>query len=241
MEASKSDESAAITKTTSPTVTGTSVIAIKYKDGVMMMADTLGSYGTLARFTELDRIRKVNDYTLVGAGGEWSDFEYITKLLNELVTEDFEHDDGHTLTPKQTFSYLSRVLYNRRTRVDPLWNQLVIGGVRDGQSFLGCVDLYGSAYEDDIITTGFGTYLAAPLLRKHWRANMDEKEARALLEDAERVLYYRDCRTINKFTLGIVTKAGTSPDKSGKMAGPQISKPFSVTTQWRLEAFFNAQ
>ena len=35
--------------TTSPIVTGSSVLAIKYRDGVMMAADTLGSYGSMVR------------------------------------------------------------------------------------------------------------------------------------------------------------------------------------------------
>ncbi len=37
--------------TTSPIVTGSSVLGIKYRDGVMMAADTLGSYGSMVRLT----------------------------------------------------------------------------------------------------------------------------------------------------------------------------------------------
>ena len=36
-------------RTQQPIVTGTSVLGIKYKDGVMLAADTLASYGSLAR------------------------------------------------------------------------------------------------------------------------------------------------------------------------------------------------
>ena len=38
-----------IKRTQQPIVTGTSVLGIKYKDGVMLAADTLASYGSLAR------------------------------------------------------------------------------------------------------------------------------------------------------------------------------------------------
>ena len=44
-----------------------------------------GSYGSLARFTNLRRIRRVGDYTLVAGSGEYSDFQYIMDLLHELV------------------------------------------------------------------------------------------------------------------------------------------------------------
>ena len=57
------------TRTLQPIVTGTSVLAIKYDKGVMMAADTLASYGTLARYKDIRRIIKVGDKTIIGASG----------------------------------------------------------------------------------------------------------------------------------------------------------------------------
>lgn len=51
----------------------------------MSVVDLIGSYGSLARFRSLERIKKVGDYTLVGASGEYSDFQYIIQILDELV------------------------------------------------------------------------------------------------------------------------------------------------------------
>ena len=64
-------------RTKQPIVTGTSVLAVKYKDGVMMACDTLGSYGTLAKYKDLRRMAEVNEKCLIGAGGEYSDFQYV--------------------------------------------------------------------------------------------------------------------------------------------------------------------
>jgi len=58
----------------------------------------------------------VNDATVLGAGGELSDFQYIQTLLSELATEDYCADDGVQLTPREIYAYLSRVLYNRRNK-----------------------------------------------------------------------------------------------------------------------------
>lgn len=66
-------------------MTGSSVLGIVYKDGVMIMADTLGSYGSMARFRGLQRIRKITDTTLIGAGGEYSDFQEIMHILKDLT------------------------------------------------------------------------------------------------------------------------------------------------------------
>ena len=37
--------------------------------------------------------------------------------------------------PKSLYSWCTRVLYNKRSNFDPLWNRLVIGGVQDGQTY----------------------------------------------------------------------------------------------------------
>ena len=63
---------------------------------------------------------------------------------------------------------------------------------------LGVVDQIGTAFEADFTATGFGKHMAVPQMREHWRADMTEGEARELLEGCMRVLFYRDCRTINR-------------------------------------------
>ena len=75
-----------------------------------------GSYGSTKRYKTFERLKKVNSKTIIGAGGELSDFQYIMNTLEELTTEDFCLDDDIELTPREIFSYLNRVMYNRRTK-----------------------------------------------------------------------------------------------------------------------------
>jgi len=217
-------------RTQYPYVTGTSVLAIKYKHGVMLACDTLGSYGSTKRYKSVQRLQPVGKNTVIGGSGEYSDFAYILKLLDELTTDDYCLDDGQTLTPQEISSYLTRVMYNRRNKFDPLWNSLVVAGVSptNGESFLGTVSMIGVAYSDSHVATGFGAHLARPLFREKQHDDMSEEEARALLEDALRVCYYRDKQSINKFQLATVTAAGTT-----------VSEPYSLATSWHYEAFKN--
>ncbi|KAK9823028.1 hypothetical protein WJX81_000462 [Elliptochloris bilobata] len=214
--------------TDTPYVTGTSVLGITYKDGVMLAADTLGSYGSTKRYKSFERLAKVNDATVLGAGGELSDFQYIQTLLDELATEDYCADDGMQLTPREVYAYLSRVLYNRRNKFDPLWNSLVVGGLEGGVPFLGTVGMIGVHYTDKHIATGFGQMLARPLFRERHRPDMSEEEATELLHDALRVCYYRDKQTTNKFQIAKVTAEGVS-----------VSEAFALETQWGYQAFVN--
>eukprot|EP00899_Mesostigma_viride_P021590 jgi/Mesvir1/29432/Mv23014-RA.1 len=214
--------------TDEPIVTGSSVLGIKYKDGVMIAADMLASYGGTKRYKSVQRMRAVGEHTLVGASGEMSDFFYITMLLDELMTTDYCCDDGSTLTPKDIHSYLTRVLYNRRNKFDPLWNNLVVAGFRDGQSFLGSVNMIGVHYEDSHLATGMGSHLCRPVFRNEHREDMTEEEARNLMIKCMRLLYCRDRASINKFQIATVTAAGVN-----------ISEPMALSADWDLQAFEN--
>ncbi len=67
--------------------------------------------------------------------------------------------------------------------------------------FLAYVDLLGVTYSASTLATGYGAYIAQPLLRKAVEGKEDtltEAEARKILEDALRVLFYRDARSLNQ-------------------------------------------
>ena len=76
---------------------------------------------------------------MLGASGDMSDFQYLQGLLDELVTDEFTAGDGHALGPAEVHEYLARVLYARRSKMNPLWNSLLVGGVKDGERCVVCV------------------------------------------------------------------------------------------------------
>ena len=153
-----------------------------------------------------------------------SDFQYIQRTLDELIIEEFTAQDGHTLGPAEIHEYLSRVMYHRRSKFDPLWNAILVGGVKDGKKyvspfssikmiflylfcvhsrFLSFVDLLGTTYSASTLATGYGAHLAQPLLRKSVEGReetLTEEEAYQIIENSMRVLFYRDARSINKVT-----------------------------------------
>lgn len=67
-----------------------------------------------------------------------TDFWY--SMLHECSLYDNMWDDGNSLGPKEVHNYLTRVMYNRRNKFNPLWNSLVLGGVKKGKKYLGTVN-----------------------------------------------------------------------------------------------------
>ncbi len=68
-----------------PMVTGTSVLGVKFTGGVMIAADMLGSYGSLARFRNISRLMKVNNSTILGASGDYADYQYLKQVIEQMV------------------------------------------------------------------------------------------------------------------------------------------------------------
>ncbi|KAM2194621.1 hypothetical protein ACFX1R_028726 [Malus domestica] len=215
-------------RTLYPYVTGTSVVALKYKDGILMAADMGGSYGSTLRYKSVERMKPIGKHSLLGASGEISDFQELLRYLDELVLYDNMWDDGNSLGPKEVHNYLTRVMYNRRNKFNPLWNSLVLGGVKNGQKYLGMVSMIGVNFEDNHVATGFGNHLARPILRDEWHENLTFEEAVKLLEKCMRVLLYRDRSAVNKLQIAKITEEGVT-----------ISQPYSLKTFWGFSAFEN--
>lgn len=130
-----------------------------------------------------------------------SDFQHIQHSLDTLTTSEFTQSDGHTLGPSEIYEYLSQVMYARRSKMNPLWNSLLVGGWKDGKSFLGYVDLLGTTFTASTLATGYGAYIAQPLLRKAVEGRettLTEEEGVKIIAESMKVLFYRDARSLNK-------------------------------------------
>lgn len=219
--------------TTRPILTGGSVLGVVYDGGVMLAADTLLSYGSMAKVQTAQRLQAVEGTsTVIGGSGEYSDFMKIVDTLQEEALQEqttvglmdslYSDRSSTAMTAAKTWNYLRMIMYSRRNKFDPYWNDLLVAGMDEqGQPFLGSVDKIGTTVKDNFLATGFGGYMAIPLLREKWRPDLTEGEARALLEDCCKVLFYRDCKAGQQIQLAKCS--------GGKVL---ISEPYQLETVW---------
>ncbi|XP_039157079.1 proteasome subunit beta type-4 isoform X2 [Eucalyptus grandis] len=215
-------------RTLYPYVTGAALVAVEYKDGILMAADMGGSYGSTLRYKTIEQIKPIGKHSLLGASGEISDFQEILRYLDELILYDNMWDDGNSLGPKEVHNYLTQVMYNRRNKFNPLWNSLVLGGVKNGQKYLGMVSMIGVSFKENHVATGFGNHLARPILRDEWNENLSFEDAVKLLGKCMRILLYRDRSAVNKIQIVKITEEGTTN-----------FPPYSLKTFWGFESYEN--
>ena len=186
------------------------------------------SYGSLARFTDTKRLRTFAGTSVVGFGGDVSDMQYLDRHLTSLaIGEAYDNppsadDDGddEAISPKGSLNaanlhtYLAKLLYGRRNKFDPLWNQLLIAGLDDeAKPFLASADLRGTTFTSPSLATGFGSVLAQPILRRYAgteedAAKLTREQAVDVVKECMKVLFYRDARSMDVYSIAVVTKAG---------------------------------
>ena len=77
---------------------------------------------------------------------------------------------------------------------NPLYVKAVIAGIdkKDGV-FLGTTDFHGTKIDNmNFVATGLGLHYCQVLLQNSWRPDMTEAEAKALLDDCFKQMFYRD-------------------------------------------------
>jgi 20S proteasome subunit beta 7 len=138
--------------------------------------------------------------------------QYLDRLLNTLnINENYSSSDEATqLSAKNLYTYLSKVMYKRRTDFNPLWNALLIAGLDDNKKpFLASVDLLGTTFSAPTLATGFGAHLAQPILRRavpdeEAAAKLTKEEAIATIKECMKVLFYRDARSSDNYSIAVV-------------------------------------
>lgn len=212
--------------TVSPIVVGASTVGMVYKDGVLLCADTLASYGSLRKFKSIHRIAPVGLNTLIASSGEYSDFQETVRILHETALADWVHQDGVVLSAAHYANYLSAILYQRRNKGDPLYNASLVGGMVAGKPYLAYLDLYGLKLEGAWQVSGMASYLCRGILGTEHRPDLTEAEAKALAEKCMRAVFYREARAHDSIQFATITSQGLN-----------IEAPYVFESTWNLQGF----
>jgi 20S proteasome subunit beta 7 len=149
--------------------------------------------------------------------------QFLDSHLTELaIDEAYAHETTATvsapppgqLNAANLYKYLSKLMSRRRNDFDPLWNQILVAGVDGAQKpFLASVDLRGTTFTSPSLATGFGAMLAQPIMRRYAAteedaAKLTREEAVNVVKECMKVLFYRDARSLDRYSIAVVTKEG---------------------------------
>ena len=159
---------------------GTTVVAFKYVDGVVVAGDRLATEGHRVASRKIDKVFQTDDYSLMAISGAAGPCIEMARLLS-IELEHYEKIEGETLELEGKANKLSQMV---RQNLPAAMQGLVVVPLfagYDGRRRAGRLwkfDITGQRYEEsDFEATGSGGLYARESLKKSWRKDLSRSEA----------------------------------------------------------------
>lgn len=192
--------------------TGTSIVGIVCKDGVVMAADRKVTAGSLVMGKNIRKLIPVNDYLAVSTTGNASDALLLIKVIRaELKLKELKTKQRPTI--KEAANLIAIVTYHniRQPTMIPNIVGTLVGGVNpDGTTELYSVEPAGGAYpiEDYDANFSSGMPFILGFLERNWKQNLSVKEGTDLAIEALKSSTQRDVGSGHGIDVFTITKEG---------------------------------
>ncbi len=174
--------------------TGTTTVAIKCKNGIVLAADKRATAGNIIANSNIVKTYPITDKIGMTVAGSVSDVQLITKYIKaQLKLKKLQ--SRREVSVKEAVNLLSGIVYSniRSLSTMPGITHFLIGG-RDDEGF-HIYDLYpdGSiAEEETFISSGSGSPMVYGVLEINYKKEITVKEAKELVTTAIRAAVKRD-------------------------------------------------
>jgi|TARA_Y100000310_G_scaffold330180_1_gene401399 proteasome beta subunit len=191
--------------------TGTSLVVIKCKDGVVMGSDTQVTMGNMVSNKDTQKTNPLNDYLVVSWAGLVSGAQRLSKLLGaELKLKELKSNSRPTV--KQAASLVANISYSqiRQPSMVPNVVDTFLGGVNeDGTTEIFHIGVDGSLTDvDDHDASGSGRTFILGLLERQYKKDITVKEGVELAIEALKSSTQRDTGSGYGIDVFTITKKG---------------------------------
>jgi proteasome beta subunit len=207
--------------------TGTSIVGIVCKDGIVMAGDRRATLGNLVGSKKEAKLRNINDYLVMAWCGSASDAQLSVKVVAaELKLKELKTRERPSV--KESANLVGSALFrNIRTpsMVPSIVGHLVGGFNEDGTTELFTVEPAGGVYpvRDYDANFGSGMPYILGLLERQYRKDITVKEAVELAKEAIKAAMERDTASGNGLDVYTITKDGIQHAVSEEII-PQFNK-----------------
>ncbi len=192
--------------------TGTTILGIVCKDGVVMAADRQVTMGNLVMRKDEKKVFKINDYLVAAGCGVAGDIQRVPKLLSaELKLKELRSRSRPTV--KQASSLLNNMAYSgiRQPSVIPQQAGFLLAGFNeDGSVELYSIEAAGSVakVDDYDANQGSGMPYVLGLLERQYKKNLTIEEGIELAKESIKSSTQRDLASGYGIDIFTITKDG---------------------------------
>jgi len=181
--------------------TGTTVVGIVCKDGVIMAGDRRGTVGGLIYSKDMEKVMQLNDYLVFSGCGSGTEIQKVSQLVKaELRLKELKSKSRPTV--RQSASLLSNIQVQASAF-------LIAGFDEDGKVSL--YDSLGGRFDevkDYSASVGSGMPYVLGLLERQYKSGLTVKEGVELAKEALKSSTQRDEASGNGMDIFTITKDG---------------------------------
>jgi proteasome beta subunit len=192
---------------------GTTILGIVCKDGIVMAADRQSTAGgQIVANKNSEKVLKLNDYLVVSGCGSVSDIKRVEKIIPaELKLKELKSRSRPTV--KQSASLLGNILYSgiRQHSMIPMQAGFLIAGFNeDGSCELYTIEPAGSVIRVDDYDANFGSGMqyVLGLLERQYKQGLTVAEGVELAKEALKSSIQRDTGSGYGIDIFTITKKG---------------------------------
>ena len=184
---------------------GTTTVAIKVKDGVVLCADMRASAGYFIANNNTMKIQKIEQHVGLTLAGGVADAQNIVDVLRY-------HANVHRIQnqepiPIKSLARLTSLMFHQN-RGYPFIADILVGGYDNQGPQLFNIDMFGSVEEKNYVTTGSGSPVAYGLLEEEYKDNLTLDEAKSIALRAVKAAITRNIGTGDGINVALIDKNG---------------------------------
>ncbi|WFD31032.1 proteasome endopeptidase complex [Malassezia sp. CBS 17886] len=218
------------------TSTGTTIVGLIYKDGIVLGADTRATEGSIVADKNCEKIHYITESIRCCGAGTAADTEFVTNLissnmqLHELNTQ----KRGRVVT---AMTLLKQRLFQHQGHIGAA---LVLGGYDSTGPQLFTIAPHGSTDKLPYVTMGSGSLAAMSVFENGWREGMDEAQAMDLVVTAVSAGIFNDLGSGSNVDVCVIREKSTQMHRNYRMPNERVKKEKSYkfprgTTAWTKE------
>ena len=184
--------------------TGTTIVGIVYKDGIVLGADTRATGGSEVVDKNCEKIHYLAPNIWCCGAGTAADTEKTTELIASNL-ELLRLSSGSPSRVITALTLLKRLLYKYQGHVSAA---LVLGGVDINGPHLYSIHPHGSTQRLPYTTMGSGSLAAMSVFETRYTEDLDEEAAILLVRDAIRAGIFNDLGSGSNVDVTVIRKGG---------------------------------
>ncbi|KAJ2780996.1 proteasome core particle subunit beta 2 [Coemansia javaensis] len=184
------------------TKTGTTIVGLIFKDGVVLGADTRATAGTIVADKNCEKIHYLAPNMYCCGAGTAADTEFTTSMISSQLAL-HSLNTGREARVVTAMTMLKQYLFRYQGHIGAA---LVLGGYDVTGPHLFTIYPHGSTDKLPFVTMGSGSLAAMSVFESRWREGLSREEGIELVKDAIEAGVFNDLGSGSNVDVCVLTK-----------------------------------